>query len=282
VNNLPGGAHAEAFFISGTAGDLFVTYYPPRKYDASHGAVIVFPPFAEEMNKSRRMMALQARALAARGTAVLLMDLYGTGESEGDFEEARWDIWREDMRMAASWLHSQGAARISAIGVRLGALLTMDFSRQWESRLERIVLWQPVLNGAAALTQFLRTRWASSMLDTAREMESTQELREKLRRGYSVEVSGYQLSAELFHSIEGLQLEPLVSSSSPPIHWLEVVSAERGQLPLANQRALETWRKSGVSVSAAGVQGEAFWATPEIAVVPEVIHVTTTILADRS
>jgi exosortase A-associated hydrolase 2 len=281
VKRLPSGARAEAFFTNGTAGELFMVHYSPLEYLPSRGAVIVFPPFAEEMNKSRRMMVLQARALAAEGMQVLMVDLYGTGESAGDFEQARWEIWHEDIEIAATWLHKRGVTRISALGLRLGALLAMDFTRRCAGRLERIVLWQPVLNGAAVLTQFLRTRWAASMLDTAREAESTQDLRQKLRGGESVEVAGYQLSPQLFRSIEELQLVRLGSAGSPPIDWLEVVSAEGSPLLLASQRALEMWRKTGVPVSTATVRGEPFWATPEITVAPELIHATTSILSGQ-
>ena len=35
------------------------------------GAVVYVHPFAEELNKSRRMAALQARAMAAAGYAVV-------------------------------------------------------------------------------------------------------------------------------------------------------------------------------------------------------------------
>jgi len=42
------------------------------------------------MNKSRRMVALQARALAGRGFAVLQMDALGCGDSAGDMQDATW------------------------------------------------------------------------------------------------------------------------------------------------------------------------------------------------
>ena len=40
--------------------------------------------WAEEMNKARRMAALQARLLAENGYAVLQIDLHGCGDSSGD------------------------------------------------------------------------------------------------------------------------------------------------------------------------------------------------------
>ena len=57
------------------------------------------------MNKSRRMAALQARAFAEMGFGVLQIDLFGCGDSSGDFSDARWDIWKQDL------IACQGVAR---------------------------------------------------------------------------------------------------------------------------------------------------------------------------
>jgi hypothetical protein len=46
------------------------------------------PPFAEEMNKSRRMIAEVGRRLEGSGVGMLLVDLFGTGDSEGEFAQA--------------------------------------------------------------------------------------------------------------------------------------------------------------------------------------------------
>jgi alpha/beta superfamily hydrolase len=61
-------------------------------------------PFVEEMNKSRRMAALQSRSLAARGYSVLQIDLFGCGDSSGDFADASWEIWVQDVVLGAQWL----------------------------------------------------------------------------------------------------------------------------------------------------------------------------------
>ena len=83
------------FFLVGGQGTLFAIYYPPAAGVPRRDGVLYVPPFAEEMNKSRRLVALQARRLAAAGFGVLVPDLYGTGDSAGDFAEARWSIWRK-------------------------------------------------------------------------------------------------------------------------------------------------------------------------------------------
>ncbi|MFN3884534.1 MAG: hypothetical protein ACK4Q4_07240 [Rhodocyclaceae bacterium] len=47
---------AEAFFLPVADGNRFCLHHPPA--GAARGALIYLPPFAEEMNKSRRMAAM--------------------------------------------------------------------------------------------------------------------------------------------------------------------------------------------------------------------------------
>ena len=67
-------------------------------------AALYVPPALDEMNKSRRMAALQARALARLGGTVALFDPRGTGDSAGEHGDATWDDWRCDVLTAWRWL----------------------------------------------------------------------------------------------------------------------------------------------------------------------------------
>jgi hypothetical protein len=64
----------EPFFLQGSKGPLFCVYFPPVATD--RGNILFIPPFADEMNRSRSMVAMQARAFAAKGFGTLLIDLY--------------------------------------------------------------------------------------------------------------------------------------------------------------------------------------------------------------
>ena len=55
------------FFLDGGAGSLFAVHLPAASADGPREAVLLFPPFAEELNKCRRQVMLQARAFAASG-----------------------------------------------------------------------------------------------------------------------------------------------------------------------------------------------------------------------
>jgi exosortase A-associated hydrolase 2 len=230
-------------------------------------------PFAEEMNKSRRVAALQARALAGRGYDVLLIDLHGCGDSGGDFGDATWHHWLDDVASACRWFEARGVNAVYLWGLRLGALLALHAYDQRRLRIAGFLLWQPIVSGEAYLTQFLRLRVANQMLGTRAAGESTAALRKALQAEKSLEIAGYTLNAELAAAIDSLKLAQLAPRELP-VWWCEVVNgAGKGFTP-ASQKVLDAWRDQGSSVTARAVVGEAFWATQEIAECPALIAST--------
>lgn len=262
------------WFVSGQAGPLYFFYQPPLAVVPPSRAVLIVPPFAEEMNKSRRMSALLARRLAADGVATLLLDLYGTGDSAGDFGDARWGIWHADVATAYDWLRARGCERISLLGIRLGALLALDVLRQAALTVERVVLWQPVVSGEVMLSQFLRIRVAAAMMATDQAKQTTQELHRALHAGQAVEVAGYELAPDLARAIDPLRLEQLPDHRTPPIAWLEVVADNVNALSPASRRVIEAWRARGLDVRGEAVAGAPFWSATEIATAPALLEST--------
>lgn len=248
----------EAFFLDGEHGALLCTYLHPRATPVK-GGILYLHPFAEEMHKSRRMAALQARQFAATGYAVLQVDLTGCGDSHGDFLDASWDKWLSDAACAHAWLSSKIATPIKLWGLRTGATLAVHLAKDLPE-VASLLLWQPVVNGEQFLKQFLRIRTASDMLNG--DSSQNNALRARLAAGESLEVGGYCLSAQLANDLGRLKL----AESLPrcPVVWLEV-GADNSNLPApAGQRVVEAWRTAGVEVQTRTVAGEPFWVTQEI------------------
>lgn len=264
----------EAFYLEGSKGPLFLVYHPAgRARHPRHGLVYV-PPFAEEMNRTRRMAALQARRLAQLGVDVLLLDPFGTGDSAGEFGEARWEIWRDDVASAIAWLSSHIDAKVGLWGVRLGALLASDVAAAQRERIAHLILWQPVLAGDRYLTQFLRLRVAATM-DAGADRESTKELRARLSRGIPLEIGGYELAPALTDSISSLQLQSCMETlGGLPTTWLEVTAQDETALALPSQRIVNALREQGHQLVAAAVRGEPFWAAQEITLAPNLLQAT--------
>jgi exosortase A-associated hydrolase 2 len=273
---------AEPFFLKADSGKRFCLYHSPQPGVECRGAIIYVHPFGDEMNKARRMAAMQARALAAIGFGVLQMDLFGCGDSSGEFADARWDIWKQDLAIARNWLEHKVTAPVSLWGLRLGALLVLDFARSLGHTIDRIVLWQPVISGESFLTQFLRLRLANEMLaaDAGTEKATgTNTMRISLKAGNTLEVAGYELTPELATAIDGLKAAELVVTKSP-IHWFEIVAEPGRPMPPAGAKVVSAWKQNEVDLHLHLVSCLPFWATQEISECAELVSATTNIFAE--
>ncbi len=271
----------QALFLAHGAAARFALYHAPQA--SCRGAWLYLHPWAEEMNKARRMAALQARALAADGWAVLQLDLHGCGDSAGDFGDASWDSWRADVALGLDWLHATLGGQLPQAaglwGLRLGALLALDYAARPAARTpSQLLLWQPVLQGASHLTQFLRLRLAAQMLGEGSADGGTEALRAVLAGGTPLEVAGYTLAPALAAALDSLDASRLPPPC--PVHWLEVAPAAGRPLAPASQRMLQGWQAAGVDVRAQCVAGPPFWASQEIAEAPALLAATRAMLQE--
>jgi len=272
--SIAGAGEPAGSFLSARHGRTFCLRHPA----GGTRAAIYIAPFAEEMNRSRRMGTLLAAALAARGVSALIPDLHGTGESDGDFADARWSLWIGDLEAAIGAATEAGARQVTLIGVRLGALLALEAARRHPRVVEHIVLWQPVVNGQQFMNQFLRLKLAAGMRQTSPSQETTASLRVRLAAGEGLEVAGYELNHELVTAIDALNLATL-AAATPPITWLEVSTADPPALNPASVRAIENLRASGIAVQASAVAGEPFWSLQEITIAPALVEATVQAVA---
>ena len=264
------------FFLQTDTGRRLLTYHPCS--GTCKGAVLYVHPFAEEMNKSRRMAALQARALSEIGYSVLQVDLYGCGDSSGDFKDARWEKWKDDLRLSLTWLKTQHDLPVTLLGLRLGALLALDFANDADFAIDRILLWQPVHSGEAYLAQFLRLRLANAMI-AGKAKIGLQDLKRELASNGTLEVAGYELPHELAESISRLKLEEL-GGPGMTHHWFETMPDAGAALSPASNRILSAWESRGITAHVHKIQGEPFWSTQEITDCPGLITGTTRIFSE--
>jgi exosortase A-associated hydrolase 2 len=241
-------------------------------------AVLYLPPFAEELNRSRRVAALQGRALAEIGIGMLALDPHGSGDSSGDFGDARWETWRHDCTRAVQWLHGQGYRQVTLLGLRLGALLALDTMAHADIPVDRAVLWQPVLRGEQMITQFLRLRLAADLAGGARGRDGTAEMRRQLAVEKSVEIAGYDLHHDLVAAIDRLKLVDLGLACRAPIDWIDVV-ADKSQAPSpAQEQVFQRWRAASLDFRHHQAVGEAFWTLQETTLAPGLVSLTTGLL----
>lgn len=258
---------ADPFFLARGGGQRYCIHHAPA--GAARGCVLSLHAFAEEMNKSRRMSALQSRALAARGFAVLQIDLLGCGDSSGDFGDATWDAWVDDGLAGAAWLHDRhGALPLTLWGLRVGCLLAAAVGRQLDQPTDAL-FWQPATSGKLALRQFMRLKTAAAMVkgddDSATVAVADDD-----------EIAGYRISPQLAQGLDAATLDPWPGVRRA--RWFEVSTRDDGSLLPATQSQLERWQAAGIDATARLLPGPPFWQATEIEEAPALIAAGTAAL----
>lgn len=256
---MSGPPRLEAGFRDFGTGDRFCVQWAPAEGDV-RGALLHIPAFGEEMNKSRRTVAVAARHMAAAGYIVRFVDAYGTGDSPGEFGEATWRIWVDDFRAAAAELARTIGGPVIPWGHRAGCLLLPEMVAAGAN----VLLWQPVTSGDQHLTQILRLKVAADTFAGHATPATTKALRGQLDAGESLEIAGYVLNPEL---VLPLAQRTLSSWSAKPaaIDWIETGPEPASEPSPGSARAIAALKDLGIRVGYSHVVGEPFWMTLEIA-----------------
>lgn len=269
----------------GALGRRYALYHAARRQPA-RGWVVYVHPFAEEMNKSRRMAALQARALAASGFAVLQIDLLGCGDSGGDFADASWAQWVEDIVHACRWLRQREAVAGSVSaplwlwGLRAGCLLAAEAAAQLDGP-SQFLFWQPTTTGKPLLQQFLRLKVAGELIG-GQHKGLMEQLKAELAAGRRLEIAGYTVTPALTGGLERAALRPPVSIAAGRVVWFEVSTQDDAGLSPASQQNTTFWKEAGWHVDTHIVRGPTFWQTSEIEDAPELVAATLAALTGES
>jgi uncharacterized protein len=263
-------------FLEAPAGRrLFATLFEDSS--APKGRPVLFlPPFAEEMNRTRRMASLAARSLAADGHATLIVDATGTGDSSGDFAAATWARWCEDFEFAARWLAERAGEAPMLLAARSGALLVPPLLASGAVAADTLALWQPVTSGKQFFTQFLRLKLAAEMSAGADAAEAggTKLLRETLAAGESIEIAGYEINPELARGLEAASLGAVALGGVKRLAWLESGASTNPALLPVSVRLLESLKGGDMQIQSASFAEPPYWVTPETTIAPGVLAAT--------
>lgn len=262
----------QATFIPGTRGALFALHRAPRSAGNNSECFIVVPSFAEEMNRCRYMCTMLAQQLSEQGYGYLSVDLFGTGDSAGDFSEADWKTWRADLVSACDHAKSLGYSRITLVAIRLGALLAME-TLQTLPDVHRVILWQPVISGKTALTQFMRIRIAAS-LEREESGGTIADFEQQLDNGQHVQVAGYDVAPALYKAIQAVKLDSASACKGVAIAWFNTLASQERKTPRVEVDFLARWRSSGADISHTTVIGPSYWAVHERTLAPGLVEAT--------
>jgi len=140
----------------GARQHLLGALHRPQRLRPRSAAVLLCNPCGEEAARAHRMLRVLATQLERAGYAALRFDYSGTGDSLGDSGAATVDAWVGDIALAADRLRAaSGAARLAVVGLRFGATLAMLAGARGALRPRHLVLWDPIIDGAAYLRELI-------------------------------------------------------------------------------------------------------------------------------
>ena len=95
------GARRDGFFFDAAGARLYGFMHPAPGAPRGRACVLVHP-FMEERQDAHAVLRALAVELAARGFPTLRFDLFGCGDSEGDWASASLARWGDDLATAVA------------------------------------------------------------------------------------------------------------------------------------------------------------------------------------
>ena len=252
-----------AFYLTSGLEPVYALFDAPATPEARTGAarstgaaavgVLVCPLFGNDDLCAYRARREWARTLAGAGHPTLRIDLPGTGDSGGGpHDPGRLEAWTDAVATASGWLSEQpGCARVSAIGVGLGGLLSYRAASEGAA-IDDLVLWSVPARGRTFVRQLRVLAQMEASSDTAADGDPT-----ALPEG-ALASAGFFLSAETVAALEALDLTELVL---PEAAGRRVLLLQRDGLDV-DARLRATLELSGAEVTLASGPGYGRMVTP--------------------
>lgn len=261
---------------------LFGIFHPPEGPPTlDRPGAVLCKPFGQEAIRAHRMMRVLAERLARAGHPVLRFDYFGTGDSMGDDLDGDLEGWATDVLEADRELQSRpGAGRTVWIAMRLGGAVALRAAQLAPEGLERLILWDPILDGERYLRN-LRERHVMSLGDAFSVMPKPAPSVLALEPGrYRDEAIGFAVSPLLREQVSLLsptgQYWPARPSSITVLHdpagsdgldLSEACAGTSGRVKLVTLRHGTDWTSD--SADGALVSGPALFQLVEHARLPE-------------
>ncbi len=240
------------------ARELSGIYQPASGGVEPTGCVVLCNPFGQEAIRSHRMYRVLADRLSRDGLHVLRFDYYGTGDSAGEDHEGDIDGWVDDVLQASGEaILRSGCARCSWFGLRLGASLAALASGRPARPPNRLVLWDPVIDGGSYLAELANAHIAAGKEAYGYRWAMESRLRDRVSAESDTEALGFTLTDTLKRQFRAMSLSSFDATSAGRIalFWGSTAGNASGF-----QQHLVA---KGIGVSIARIQTGIDWATNE-------------------
>jgi exosortase A-associated hydrolase 2 len=216
------------FFPNDTAKLFGVLHRPAPSSRRDAGFVFCYPSFEEKLWVHRVFVSL-ADEFAARGYRVLRFDYMGHGDSDGEFEQTSITTQLSDVRCAVARLRQElgPQGQVGLLGLRFGGLLAALHAIA-DPKVERLILWDPVTDGARYMQEVLLANLATQAVGQREILSTREDLVAQMAAGRTVNIEGYELPYSLYEEASAVRLQERGSFTNPCL----IVQIARGNQPL--------------------------------------------------
>lgn len=187
---------------------LFGLYQAPSEAVSRGESILLCAPFGQEAIRSHRLFKVLADRLCREGFHVLRFDYFGTGDSAGEGDEVSIDGFIADVLTANDELiNRSGCTRSAWVGLRLGATVAAMASAHVRPALSRLILWEPVTDGARYLAELAGAHAAALVDAYGWRASSDVYLRDAIARESGFEALGFPLTDQFRAAVKSLSVQ---------------------------------------------------------------------------
>lgn len=245
--------HEDYSFLGLSGERIFAGIHRPAQ--SATRAVVMLHPLGEEKLWSHRVFVSFARDLAAAGFVVLRFDFRGEGDSDLDFQETDLETRIQDACLAADAVRelNPSVEDLTFVGLRLGANVAVAAAAR-RSDVGNLMLWDPIIDGAAYMQTLLRLNLMYQMKIHRRVIEDREMLAKRLAAGGTVNIEGYELAEPLFRQVSEFKLQRVL-----PEFAGETLVAQINQGDAPVRPELAALSEGNLRCRVEVVQEEPFW-----------------------
>jgi len=240
------------FYFGTDARRLFGLFEPAAPGRTSGAAALLFNPYAHEAIHAHRLYRVLAQRLARDGFDTMRFDYFGSGDSAGEDVDAELAGWAADGAAAHEELASRtNATRIVWLGARLGAAVAAQATYRVGRPPERLVLWDPVVDGSAYLGELAALHARALEISYAGVGDEWRELPPA-----ALECMGFELGRALSESLGALAA---ATFPAPRASRCELIC---GNAP-ETLAVAASWQSAGLHVTTTLLENAFDWTTED-------------------
>jgi pimeloyl-ACP methyl ester carboxylesterase len=186
-------------YFGSAARRIFGLYEPASSTGTQLRAAVLCYPWGHEYLCAHRAMRQLTTRLTSVGFHTLRFDYFGTGDSGGEMTDADLKGWECDAAFAVDEIQEiVGQAKITLIGLRLGAVIAARLAAKRTDIIDALVLWDPVISGEEYLQQ----------IGAAADKSST-----PVDADGNIQLYGFPMTKGMIRDIRSIQPECLTSDT---------------------------------------------------------------------